>query len=74
MADDHALHYIAYPAITVLSDGRGKNVPFSPTQQDFNVGFLRMAEHLSLPLPPALVPAGERARHDALHSPQFAHF
>lgn len=44
VADDHALHYIAYPAITVLSDGRVKNVPFSPTQQDFNVGFLRMAE------------------------------
>ncbi|WP_406315917.1 hypothetical protein [Streptomyces sp. NBC_00118] len=44
MADDHTLHYIAYPAITVLSDGRVKNVPFSPTRQDFNVGFLRMAE------------------------------
>ncbi|MET7841704.1 hypothetical protein ABZT45_24355 [Streptomyces sp. NPDC005356] len=41
---DHALLYIAYPAITVLPDGRVKNVPFSPTQQDFNVGFLRMAE------------------------------
>ncbi|MEV6699973.1 hypothetical protein AB0M68_22870 [Streptomyces sp. NPDC051453] len=41
---DHALLYIAYPAITVLSDGRVKNVPFSPTQQDFNIGFLRMAE------------------------------
>ncbi|RVU28829.1 ABC transporter substrate-binding protein [Streptomyces antnestii] len=40
---DHALLYIAYPAITVLSDGRVRNIPFSPTQQDFNVGFLRMA-------------------------------
>ncbi|GAA3477281.1 ABC transporter substrate-binding protein [Streptomyces yanii] len=41
---DHALLYIAYPAITILSDGRVKNIPFSPTQQDFNVGFLRMAD------------------------------
>ncbi|MFD8771654.1 ABC transporter substrate-binding protein [Streptomyces sp. NPDC059916] len=41
---DHALVHIAYPAITVLSDGRVKNIPISPTQQDFKVGFLRMAE------------------------------
>ncbi|WP_328754408.1 ABC transporter substrate-binding protein [Streptomyces sp. NBC_00269] len=71
---DHALLYIAYPAITVLSDGRVKNIPFSPTQRDFNVGFPRRLSALSLPLPPALVPAGERVRHNVLHSPQFAHF
>ncbi|MGW8679861.1 hypothetical protein ACWGNN_02125 [Streptomyces sp. NPDC055817] len=73
---DHALLYIAYPAITVLSDGRVKNIPFSPTQRDFNVGFPRRLSALSLPLPlpPVLVPAGERVRHDVLHSPQFAHF
>lgn len=39
---DHALLYVAYPSINVISDGRVAEVPFSPTQQDFNVGMLRL--------------------------------
>ncbi|GAA3662023.1 ABC transporter substrate-binding protein [Nocardioides ginsengisoli] len=41
---DHALLYIADPSINVISDGRVGEIPFSPTQQDFNVGLLRMAK------------------------------
>ncbi len=41
---DHALLYIAYPAVTMLSDRKVGPIPFSPTQQDFNVGTLRMAK------------------------------
>jgi len=40
---DHALLYIAYPAVTMVSDKKVQTIPFSPTQQDFNVGTLRMA-------------------------------
>lgn len=41
---DHALLYIAYPAVTMISDKKVGPIPFSPTQQDFNVGTLRMAK------------------------------
>ncbi|KHK98005.1 hypothetical protein LK09_09225 [Microbacterium mangrovi] len=40
---DHALLAIAYPAVTMVTDKKVETIPFSPTQQDFNVGTLRMA-------------------------------
>jgi len=41
---DHASVYIAYPAVTMITNKRVQGIPFAPTQQDFNVGDLRMAK------------------------------
>lgn len=41
---DHAALYIAYPSVTMISNKRVQGIPFAPTQQDFNVGDLRMAK------------------------------
>jgi len=40
---DRAMLYIAYPAVTMITDKKVQTIPFSPTSQDFNVGTLRMA-------------------------------
>lgn len=40
---DHAVMYIAYPAVPMVSNRRVQTIPFSPTSQDFNIGTLRMA-------------------------------
>lgn len=41
---DHALLYIADPAVTMVTDRRVATIPYAPTSQDFNVGDLRMAK------------------------------
>jgi peptide/nickel transport system substrate-binding protein len=40
---DRAMLYIANPSVAMVSDKKVQTIPFSPTQQDFNVGTLRMA-------------------------------
>lgn len=40
---DHAMLYIANPSVAMVSDKKVQTIPFSPTQQDFNVGTLRMS-------------------------------